>query len=482
MPLSRDVPGYANVLGSAASSATVTVNNQATYRKGDYFRKELTEDNSSSALYPTLTTIGVKQDGSNPDIVTTVTGHVFVPRTPESFGYDDDGNLTSDGRWNYTWDAENRLVKMQSLAGSPTPERRIEFAYDWQGRRVRKTVWDDRDNGEGTELLDTVNVYDGWNLLAELDANASNAKVRTYLWGLDLSGSEQGAGGVGGLLAVTVHSGSQAGTYFYGYDGNGNVMALVKSADGKVYGRYEFGPFGELVRANGLMAKINPFRFSTKYQDDESDLLYYGYRSYNPSSGRWLNRDPIEERGGENLYGFVQNCPQSLIDPLGRDKNVPPGGNPFNPWPYFCDPCASGPVFGTATKTLRDWRWHVWGRTWQPWRIRLYVPNTGILITTINPPWPVSEKGYWVISGGWVVVDATCKVPQNASILGWTLTDFNVTDWPSIGPNMKPSVMCKYTCGKETVQLPGEGAMSGPPPLQREDNTDKNNPPPPIFR
>jgi hypothetical protein len=45
------------------------------------------------------------------------------------------------------------------------------------------------------------------------------------------------------------------------------------------------------------MAKANPFRFSTKYQDDETDLLYYGRRYYGASTGRWNSRDPIEEDG-----------------------------------------------------------------------------------------------------------------------------------------------------------------------------------------
>jgi RHS repeat-associated protein len=66
------------------------------------------------------------------------------------------------------------------------------------------------------------------------------------------------------------------------------------------------------------MAKANPFRFSTKYQDDESDLLYYGYRYYNASTGRWISRDPMEEDGGLNLYGFVGNYPIKDIDPLGQ--------------------------------------------------------------------------------------------------------------------------------------------------------------------
>lgn len=76
--------------------------------------------------------------------------------------------------------------------------------------------------------------------------------------------------------------------------------------------------FGELLRATGPMAKANPFRFSTKYQDDESDLLYYGYRYYNASTGRWLSRDPIEEQGGQNLYAFCYNNGINRIDRDGR--------------------------------------------------------------------------------------------------------------------------------------------------------------------
>ena len=74
------------------------------------------------------------------------------------------------------------------------------------------------------------------------------------------------------------------------------------------------GPFGELLRATGPMAFTNPFRFSTKYQDDETGLLYYGCRFYNPSTGRWLSRDPIEETGGLNVYGLVANTPVNDFD------------------------------------------------------------------------------------------------------------------------------------------------------------------------
>jgi RHS repeat-associated protein len=75
------------------------------------------------------------------------------------------------------------------------------------------------------------------------------------------------------------------------------------------------------------MAKANPFRFSTKFQDDETDLLYYGYRYYNASTGRWLSRDPIEEKGGPNVYAFLGSDSLNSFDFLGlfdqsKNKNL----------------------------------------------------------------------------------------------------------------------------------------------------------------
>jgi RHS repeat-associated protein len=72
----------------------------------------------------------------------------------------------------------------------------------------------------------------------------------------------------------------------------------------------------------GDMAKVNPFGFSTKYTDSETDLVYYGYRYYSPALGRWLSRDPIEEQGGLNLYGFVNNDPVNKWDKLGLQSIV----------------------------------------------------------------------------------------------------------------------------------------------------------------
>jgi len=300
-------------LGFALATNPVYVNGELAYRKAEYFRKELSVNNASGPVWQQVT---VTASGEP-----TITGNLFVPRTPEPFTYDLDGNMTSDGRWNYTWDAENRLVKAESRPDTPQASwRQVEWQYDALGRRIRQITYDGS-SGSWVVTEDLKFVCDpllyGRHIM-ELRAS-DNAPVRSYAWGLDLSGSLGGAGGVGGLVWVALHtaSGAAAGTHFAGYDGNGNVVALVSAASGTETARYEYGPFGEPIRLTGPAATQNPFRFSTKRTDSTTDLVLYEYRAYNPTIGRWLSRDPIEEEGGENVHSFTINGPVNQLDVLG---------------------------------------------------------------------------------------------------------------------------------------------------------------------
>ncbi|WP_455563182.1 RHS repeat domain-containing protein, partial [Akkermansia massiliensis] len=81
--------------------------------------------------------------------------------------------------------------------------------------------------------------------------------------------------------------------------------------------RYEYAPFGGLLTAEGDMARENKFRFSCEFSDDELGLVYYNYRHLNPADGRWINRDPIDEQGGANLYAFSGNAVINKLDLLG---------------------------------------------------------------------------------------------------------------------------------------------------------------------
>ena len=65
---------------------------------------------------------------------------------------------------------------------------------------------------------------------------------------------------------------------------------------GSITAHYEFDPFGNTIRSFGTYADANTFRFSTKYWDEETELYYYGYRHYDPATGRWLSRDPLERK------------------------------------------------------------------------------------------------------------------------------------------------------------------------------------------
>jgi RHS repeat-associated protein len=248
-------------------------------------------------------------------------GYVFVRNMAEVFSYDLDGNMTSDGRWNYTWDAENRLIKVESRPDTPSSSwRRIEWTYDALGRRIQQvtSIW----TNNAWFVVENLKFVSDPMLfgrhIVELNAT-NNTLVRSYVWGLDLSGTMDSAGGVGGLAWVTLHatSGSASGTQFVCYDGNGNIIALISATTGDVTARYEYGPFGEPIRISGPAASLNPFRFSTKRTDNNTDLVLYEYRAYSPSLGRLPNRDPIGELGGLNLYGFIGNNPVNYFDMWG---------------------------------------------------------------------------------------------------------------------------------------------------------------------
>jgi RHS repeat-associated protein len=106
------------------------------------------------------------------------------------------------------------------------------------------------------------------------------------------------------------------------HDANGNVSELLTvdaSGNATVAVSYRYTPFGETLVINGdaALAAANPYRFSGKEQDALTGLYYYGQRFYDSRTGRFLNRDPLGEEGGLNLYGFVANNPMNFVDPLG---------------------------------------------------------------------------------------------------------------------------------------------------------------------
>ena len=245
--------------------------------------------------------------------------------------YDTDGNLVRDDRFVYAYDAENRMLSARPIVPSEG-DLAVVNAYDHKHRRIVKRVERFDDDEWQTSETHTF-TYDGSNIVLERIAFA-NGTTRTveYFWGNDLSGTAHGAGGVGGLVAVSVD-----GEFFIPcYDHNGNVVCYV-SESGAIAAQYVYDPYGNVIEQYGALAGRFAIRFSTKYTDIETGLISYLRRFYCPDHGRWLNRDPIEERGGENLYAFCANCPPLYYDYLGMDF-----------WGYFFDAIQTAAGIATA--------------------------------------------------------------------------------------------------------------------------------------
>ena len=236
----------------------------------------------------------------------TVAKGVTLPTTPAPAPYDLDGNLRFDGGVNkdneareYLWDAENRLINVKRASDGATL---VTYAYDSQSRCISRSA--------GVSPTTTWYLYDGWNVIAEY-TGSTPALARTQTWGIDLSGTLQGAGGVGGLLAVR----TGGVNYFTTYDGNGNVSEYLTSS-GVVAAHFEYDPFGNTIIDTDTNNQFT-YRFSTKPIDLVTGWFYYLYRWYDAPNGRWPSRDPIEEEGGVNLYGFVENDGVNKNDAFG---------------------------------------------------------------------------------------------------------------------------------------------------------------------
>ena len=213
--------------------------------------------------------------------------------------YTADGEVTGLNGLTFGYDSASRLTTVAT--GDVTI---ATYGYDAFDRRVRKTT------AEAT----TTYLYDGWNLIREEIAGTNGTTdVIEYYWGKDISGSLDTAGGIGGLLYLK-HNGT---VYVPLYDASDNVTAYV-DASGNVVAEFAYDAFGNTVAEDGTLVGVFRFKYSTKYHDAETGLIYYGYRYYAPTTARWLTRDPLEEQGGLNLHCFCENDGVNKVDWLGQ--------------------------------------------------------------------------------------------------------------------------------------------------------------------
>jgi RHS repeat-associated protein len=221
--------------------------------------------------------------------------------------YDANGNTLSDpsGK-SYSWDFENRLTQAL-VPGTGT----VAFKYDPFGRRIQKSG-----------PLGTTNyLYDGKdirsNVIEEVD-NSGNVLARyTQNRGIDQPLAE-------------VRS---SATSYYEADGLGSVTSLSGST-GAVANTYTYDSFGKVTNFAGTLS--NPFQYTGHGSDPETNLDYYRFRYYDPSTGRFLSEDPIAFSGGIDFYSYVRNHPLDYVDLFGLScckKSPPPPPPNQNPIP-----------------------------------------------------------------------------------------------------------------------------------------------------
>lgn len=229
----------------------------------------------------------------------------FVPT------YDGDGNQTLvktlTGIWTIAYNALNRPVRFTRTAEDGTVTT-ITADYDFMGRRVFKKVETTSADPEKGEPVTTVAshqryLYRGYLQIAALDLTRSTLNALWYiLWDPTEPVATR-------PLAIQ----TEGSWYTYGLDLTKNVTELYNS-NGAIANAYAYEPFGGVTQTGTI---TNPLQWSSEVYDAELGMVSYNFRFYNPRDGRWISRDPMEEEGDINLYGYADNNGVSEFDILG---------------------------------------------------------------------------------------------------------------------------------------------------------------------
>ncbi|MDO4410976.1 MAG: RHS repeat-associated core domain-containing protein [Akkermansia sp.] len=202
---------------------------------------------------------------------------------------------TATGTWSVTYNAENRPVIFQKTIDSVIT--RITCSYDYMGRRATKKVEEISTDAEGNESTTVITnhrfIYRGYLQIGCCDLSRSG---HPCLWLITWDPTQP--------VATRPLAIQKDGTWYtYGWDLTKNICEIF-GQNGYIRSTYAYTPYGSITISGDVE---QPIQWSNEYYDSELALVYYNYRHYNSTDGRWINRDPITEQGGWNLYAFVGN-------------------------------------------------------------------------------------------------------------------------------------------------------------------------------
>jgi RHS repeat-associated protein len=214
----------------------------------------------------------------------------------QTFSYDLNGNLTSDGVNTYTWNARNWLV---SITG---PGVNAIFQYDGVGRRINK----------GLNGLTVRHLFDGLEVIQEKIGETVSANL------------------LKGAFDELVTRSDSEGTSNFLLDSIDSTLART-NASGSAVAEYTYEPFGKATVTGAPGNNVSEF---TGRDNDGTGLNFYRARYYSPLTQRFISEDPIEFEGGDfNLYAYVGNSPTMGGDPMGLATQAHFSGGVIRPGP-----------------------------------------------------------------------------------------------------------------------------------------------------
>jgi RHS repeat-associated protein len=248
----------------------------------------------------------------------------------KTYSYDADGNtLSGDGTKTYKWDAENRLIEIDYVGTS----NKTTFAYDGIGHR---TVQADTISGTTTTRRYL------WCPSAG-DLTDESASVHGFNVGVDFSIC-QSRDGSDNVLRRHMQEGelnvSSGQKLVYMPDQIGSVRDVLDATSGNLVQSYDYTPYGGVARSNG--STPTDYRYAGLFFHAASGLNLSTYRAFDGVTGRGLNRDPIRELGGPNLYMYTGADPINRMDTagLGGEGVLEPIGQACTKTPQGAAICA----------------------------------------------------------------------------------------------------------------------------------------------